>query len=393
MFLFRYPSVRAFVREFKDNPVALANLNEFFKLKDIPSEDGFRYALSKIPTVFFNKILQKLHQRLERKKRVQGFRLLDKYDIVGLDGSGQLSSQKIHCPKCLTHASSQGGKDKCLYLQGQLVASLISAENPLSLTLAYEPIENDGSKDEYHKNDCELSAAKRLLKNLNSLYPRRPFCITGDNLFSVAPIIKQVKDNGWSFIITAKPERNKELFSWYDFLFDTKQELKFTDEKGHEHHYQWSNKLPLKQAYKDKDFTEVNLLEYSETSSENEVLYYNTWITDIFLHEKNVKQIAKGGRARFAIENVTFNEQKTRGYHIEHNYGHFGNLPNVFFGLAQIAHLFAQMFSLWKEGKRLIQEVGSGRRFWERMATLFSSAKMPIFELPILQVKLELDSS
>jgi hypothetical protein len=393
MFLFRYPSLRAFVTEFRENQIALANFNEFFTLKGVPSDDEFRYALSKIPTQVFNKILQKLHQRLERKKRVQALRLMDKYDLVALDGSGQLSSYKLSCPKCLTRTSSKCGQEQTLYLHGQLVASLISAQTSLSLTMCYEPIENDGTRSEYKKNDSELAAAKRLLKNMNSLYPRRPFCITGDNLFAVAPLIKHIKDNGWSFIITAKPERNIELFSWYDYLAETKQELKFTDEKGHQHHYQWSNKLPLKQDQKAADFTEVNLLEYSEISPENKVLYYNTWITDIYLHENNIKEIAKGGRARFTIENVTFNEQKTRGYHTEHNYGHFGNLPNVFFGLAQIAHLFSQMFSLWREGKRIIQNVGSNRRFWERMATLFSSIKMPIYELPIMHVKLVLDSS
>ncbi|MCB9027051.1 MAG: hypothetical protein H6625_12075 [Bdellovibrionaceae bacterium] len=113
----------------------------------------------------------------------------------------------------------------------------------------------------------------------------------------------------------------------------------------------------------------------------------------LHLHENNVKEVAAGGRARFKIENVTFNEQKTRGCFVEHNFGHFGNLPNVFFGLAQIAHLFSQMFYLWREGKRLIQKVGSQRRFRERLATLFSSIKMPIYDLPILQVKLELNSS
>ncbi|MCB9026888.1 MAG: hypothetical protein H6625_11255 [Bdellovibrionaceae bacterium] len=61
----------------------------FFLIKAVPSEDELRYALSKIPSSAFNKILQKIHQRLERKKQVQSFRLLDKYDLISLDGSGQ----------------------------------------------------------------------------------------------------------------------------------------------------------------------------------------------------------------------------------------------------------------------------------------------------------------
>jgi hypothetical protein len=137
----------------------------------------------------------------------------------------------------------------------------------------------------------------------------------------------------------------------------------------------------------------LNLLEYTELSKEGRVLYYSTWVTDIPLNEGNIKDIAQGGRARFNMENVSFNEQKTRGHHTEHNFGHFGNLPNVFFGLAQIAHLLSQAFSLWKEGQRLIQEVGSARRFWERMDTLYSSVRVPTHELPILYIKFVADSS
>lgn len=389
LFLFRYPSIRSFVKEFRGNEVALANLNEFFTLKDVPSDDELRYALSHVPTSFFNRTLRSLHQRLERKKQVQAFRLLDKYDLIALDGSGQISSYKIHCEKCLTRNKTNKPP---LYLHGQLVASLISAKHPVSLSMSYEPIENIGVVGEYEKNDCEINAAKRLLKRMKSHYPKRPFCITGDNLFSAQTITEQIKNSGWSFIIVAKPERNKEIFSWYDYLHEKKQSYQWMDEQGHQHHYEWSNRLPLKQV-KDEDKFWVNLLEYTEVDSEGKVLYYNTWITDIELKRNNIKEVAKGGRARFIIENVSFNELKTRGYHIQHNYGHFGDLPNVFFGLALLAHLFSQLFYLWREGKRLVQQVGSNRRFWERMATLYSSIRIPVSDTPIFHIKFDFNSS
>ncbi len=38
----------------------------------------------------------------------------------------------------------------------------------------------------------------------------------------------------------------------------------------------------------------------------------------------------RGGRARWKIENETFNTLKNQGYHFEHNYGHGKkNLPVV----------------------------------------------------------------
>lgn len=390
LFLFRYRSLKSFVREFRHNSVGIANLNEFFTLSEVPSDDEFRYILSEIPTAFFNRMLKHLHQRLEGKKVIQNWRLLGKYDLVSIDGSGQLSSYKIKCKKCLSRTNKSG---HVMHLHGQLLASLISTNPPASLALAFEPIENAGERTEYEKNDCEINAAKRLLRKMKVTYPKRPFCILGDNLFAVLPIAKQIQSNGWNFILTAKPERNQELFSWHDSMSDHKKQYQFTDNNGGKHFYEWVNGLPLRQEDSGKNYFFVNLLEYTEMGENGQVLYYNSWVTDILLHERNVKEIARGGRARFNIENSSFNEQKTRGYHTEHNFGHFGNLPNVFFGLAQIAHLFSEAFSLWKEGKRLTQEVGSKRRFWERMATLYSSVAVPTHELPILYLKFTSDSS
>ncbi|MCB9025083.1 MAG: hypothetical protein H6625_02090 [Bdellovibrionaceae bacterium] len=148
-------------------------------------------------------------------------------------------------------------------------------------------------------------------------------------------------------------------------MHEQKEEWIFKDAEDLQHHYQWSNKLPIKQDQKADDFTFVHLLEYSVTDTNSNVLYYNTWMTDIYLHENNVKEVAAGGRARFKIENVTFNEQK-RGCFIEHNFGHFDNLPNVFFGLVQIATYSQKCFTSG-ERETLIQKVGSQRRFWNAL--------------------------
>jgi len=65
----------------------------------------------------------------------------------------------------------------------------------------------------------------------------------------------------------------------------------------------------------------VNFLEYWEEKDGKKV-YHNTWITDIELHQDNIYQVMRGGRARWKIENETFNTLKNQGYNLEHNYGH-----------------------------------------------------------------------
>jgi hypothetical protein len=44
--------------------------------------------------------------------------------------------------------------------------------------------------------------------------------------------------------------------------------------------------------------------------------------TDLPVGPDNVAELAAGGRARWKIENETFNVLKTKGYNIEHNFGH-----------------------------------------------------------------------
>ena len=81
----------------------------------------------------------------------------------------------------------------------------------------------------------------------------------------------------------------------------------------------------------------------------------------------------RGGRARWKIENETFNTLKNQGDNFAHNYGHGAdNLSVVFAMLMMLAFLVDQTQQL---GGALFQAVwtklGSKRRLWERMRALF----------------------
>ena len=61
--------------------------------------------------------------------------------------------------------------------------------------------------------------------------------------------------------------------------------------------------------------------------------YRNGFVTDLDVTHDNVAEIAACGRARWRIENKTFNVPETNGYYLEHNFGHGrgspANLPVV----------------------------------------------------------------
>ena len=78
------------------------------------------------------------------------------------------------------------------------------------------------------------------------------------------------------------------------------------------------NGVPINKSHK---ATLVNYLEYVEVDPKGNK-YNNTWITDIQLSRENVAKVMRGGRAKWKIENETFNALKTQDYNLEHNYGH-----------------------------------------------------------------------
>ena len=68
-----------------------------------------------------------------------------------------------------------------------------------------------------------------------------------------------------------------------------------------------------------------------------------SWVTDLHVTKGNVYRLMRGGRARWKIENETFNTLKNQGYHFEHNYGHgTQNLSVVFALLMMLAFLVDQ---------------------------------------------------
>jgi hypothetical protein len=389
VFLLRHRSLRSFCLENKDNPYTVKNLNRWLTIKGIPSDDEIRYSLQTVSTKSLNNLLREFHQKLERKKILCQQKLFARHELVVLDGTGQISSKKIHCEKCLTKTLSSG--DICYY-HGQLLASITNISASYSLPLQLEPIEQDDVDTEYSKNDCEINAAKRLLTKLKSQFPKRSFCFLGDNLFAVDPIVRMMKERQWHFIITAKPERNKELFFMYDYVYEKKRRLECVDSKGSIHRYCWSNGLPLKSYNKSEVPINVNLFEYEEVSSKGELIYKNSWMTDFLISKDNVRVLTKAGRNRFVIENRNFNEQKNLGFNTEHNFGHFGNLPNVFFGLAQVAQLITELFCHWKEGKLAINSIGSKRRYFERLAVMIGCLVLPEDEWPIVYLKFDFNS-
>ena len=96
-------------------------------------------------------------------------------------------------------------------------------------------------------------------------------------------------------------------------------------------------------------------------------------MTDLWGNTRTVFHLMRGGRARWKIENETFNTLKNQGYNFDHNYGHGEqNLSVVLAVLMMLAFLVDQTQQLCCALFRAVWEkLGSKRLLWERIRALF----------------------
>jgi hypothetical protein len=337
MMFFQDPSLLEFQRRIEEKK-HFSNLSNVFQVQSVPKDSQLRENLDQIPTKQLTPIFSDWLQRLQRGKHLESYKFLNRYYLVPIDGSQYFSSDALNCPGCL-HSSS---KSSTRYYHQILQAVIVHPDMRQVLPLAPEPIQNtDGTK----KQDCEINAGKRMIANLRKDHPKLNMVIVGDGLYSKQPFIDAAKQSRMSYILVAKPDDHKVLFEWARDLLALGDggNLEFADNKGRTHRYQWVNGVPLNGS---KDADNVNFFQY-ELIPKDKVTYRNSWVTDIPVDEHNIVDLVKGGRARWKIENETFNTLKNQGYHIEHNYGHGSrHLSTNFFVLNLLAFYMHQIFEL-----------------------------------------------
>jgi len=137
---------------------------------------------------------------------------------------------------------------------------------------------------------------------------------------------------------------------------------------GIEHQFRFVNDMPLHASRAD---VRVNFIEYWEIGPDQ--VQHFSWVTDLRVNKRNVSTLMRGGRARWKIENETFNTLKNQGYNFEHNYGHGEqHLSVVFATIMLLAFLVDQTQQLCCALFRAVwAKLGSKRLLWERLRALF----------------------
>jgi hypothetical protein len=100
------------------------------------------------------------------------------------------------------------------------------------------------------------------------------------------------------------------------------------------------------------DALPVNWFEITVVKTKTgEQLYHNSCITNHRLRDDNVMEVAQASRGRWKVENENNNVLKTKGYHLEHNFGHGKqHLAACMLSLNLLAFLFHTVLE-WSDAK------------------------------------------
>ena len=373
MFMLKDPSLLAFDERRKKEP---ENLHSIFGINNIPCDSQTRDILDgALPSSLRPAFLSGFRQ-IQRGKNLEKMIYFNDHYLMSGDGTGYYSSAKVSSPYCLRKTLSNGTE---MYYQQMYAAALVHPDHKEVIPFFPEMIT---TQDGASKNDCERNAARRFFEGFRREHPHLNVIVTEDALSSNAPHIHDLQRLDLRFILGVKPGDHQFLFEQVDLAVTEGKATEFSCQDPNDpeklHYFRFINQLPLNKSNPD---LLINFLEYWEVGKDGKLQKFS-WITDIEITEENAFTLMRGGRARWKIENETFNTMKNQGYNLGHNYG-LGkkHLSAVFTILMMLAFLLDQIqqMSCW-----LFQEAwkqaGSKRSLWEKMRSLFHGYRVDSME-------------
>lgn len=340
------------------------NLKRIYQIGRVPSDTHMRTILDEVSPEAIRPLFQAELVQLERSKVLSELVYYGQYYLLTLDGTGYFSSKAVHCAACLEKKNRKTGQ--ITYSHQLMGGAIVHPDFKEVFPLMPEAIiKQDGAT----KNDCERNAAKRFLLKVRQDHPDLRLIITEDGLSANAPHIKALQAGHFRFILGVKEGDHAYLFNYVNTAHAAGQTREYEQREGQTlHRYRFINQVPLNESHQD---LLVNFLEYWEIQGDQ--VHHFSWVTDLTLKKWTVRAVMRGGRARWKIENETFNTLKNQGYHFEHNFGHgHKNLSVIFAVLMMLAFLIDQ---IQQRADALFQAVlkkhGSRKRLWQHLRALF----------------------
>ena len=336
------------------------NAQTLFGVQKLPCDNQIRTLLDPRAPHHFDPIFLEVFARLEPHHLCESFRVLRDQLLVALDGTTYFSSQAIHCPNCLTRQLSNG---QTLYYHPAITPVVVCPKHAQVIAL---PPAYIMPQDGHDKQDGEQMAGKRWIRHHAHALAPHHVTVLGDDLYSKQPFCALALEKGFNFILVCKPDSHPKLYE--RIAFWQANDGIATCARRH-----WHGRFTETSMY--RFLNDVSLLDGQEALSvtwceitvvnakTGAQLYHNSFMTNHRVTVENVAEVAQAGRGRWKIENENNNVLKTKGYHIEHNFGHGQQyLAALMLSLNLLAFLFHTVLE-WSDAKyTLLRQVLARRQ-------------------------------
>jgi hypothetical protein len=316
----------------------------------------------------FDQVIEQLRER----DGLQAFQRLGGRTLVALDGTEYFCSQKLSCPQCLTRKRANGTTES---YHSMLAAIIVAPGHNMVLPLMPEFI---APQDGAEKQDCERNAAKRwLLAHGKRVADLRPVYL-GDALFSCQSLAEAVLATGGDFLFVVKKDGHKTLYEYVEGAPLNQRTVveRRPGKRSLTYRYRWIEAVPLRDG---KEALTVNWLGVTITDETGKTTYDGAFVTSLPVTADNVMEVAACARARWKIENESFNVLKNNGYNLAHNFGHGKKyLARTFAALNLLAFAFHTacdcLETLWQQAR---EAVGARARFFQDLHTITAYVLFP----------------
>jgi hypothetical protein len=331
-----------------------SNAQSVFQINKIPTPNHVRDMLDPVEPEQIYPVYDQVYEAFEEKGILDTFRAVHDTRLIALDGTWYFSSksENLNCENCTKIEHKNG---EITHYHSAITPVIVGPGKPYAIPLRPEFImPQDGDT----KQDCEIKAGKRWLDKNGAYYNTGNDTILGDDLYAHQPFCRRTLLNNYHFIFVCKPKSHKHLYQWVDLLESDKDihtvKMRVKNKNKWEHHvYRYANNVPLIEG---ENALKVNWCEVTITNPKGKQIHHNAFITDFKITAKNVAGIVAAGRARWKIENENNNTLKTKGYHLEHNFGHGKeHLSSLLAAMNILAFLFHSFLTFCDADYQLIR--------------------------------------
>jgi len=347
VFFTQTPSFLAYQRKMADSK-GKSNAQSLFGVHQIPSDNQIRNMLDGVEPEQVFPVFEEILQVLDEQGQLDGFRSVSDTLLMAMDGTEYFSSTQICCPQCSTRTLRSGDTQ---YFHRVVTPVIVCPGQSQVIPLVPEFVR---PQDGHNKQDCENAAAKRWLAQHGERFSRLKVTVLGDDLYGHQPLCQQLFDHQLNFILVCRPDSHPTLYDHLEGIdLPTLIVNRWTGNVDETWTYRYLNDVPLKDG---EDALLVNWCELTVSRPDGRVTYHNAFVTRYRLTDDTVAEIVQAGRTRWKVENENNNTLKTKGYNLEHNFGHGQqHLASLLATLNLLSFLFHTGLDLLDQKYRLLR--------------------------------------